>query len=241
MARKREGIDGDHDLVGGLPNPYPSAPHRLPTHGIKITCSGRSFSTAFSACYAAKHFVNLIIKDGYKRASDTKLRSEDWVIVESPELNEILRHKFTPAERRWEIPDHYKWQAFYVATGRRLNLKRSPSYEISPYSQEIRRSQRSQEISRDRRSQRSLEEKNPEVPLSHPHRVSGMGVGRKSGTKGKSPDGKISLSEICSEIGMETSRARRILRSRSDLSHMRQGRWEWDDRDAQAIKEILRK
>lgn len=242
MAGRRSRDEGDHVLASGLRNPYPSAPHRLPTHGFHIRCRGRSFSTNFSACYAAKHFFNLVV-DGeeYKRLSSTKIKTSGGVYLESPELEEILSYKFSsPEEKRWDIPGHYRWQSFYVATGRRLNLRRPKSYEqIGPYSQEIRRAT-SPEISEGSRSFPTDRSHSP-IPRM------GGNVDRRpsSGDTGRSVREKrsdrVSLQEICDEIGMETSRARRILRARSDLSHARQGRWEWDERDALEIKKILEK
>lgn len=229
MAKRRRRVEDGHDVAGGLANPWPSPPSRLPTHYIRIECEGRKFDTTFSAAYAAWHFLDAIVGDGdFKWLSHERISTSEGVIVYSPELEEIVEYDPTPEEEAWEIPPIYKWQCFYVATGRKLKRKSTlDSQSSSPQSAHSR----------------------PGSPSPHPPDGERRGTTASGGptagggneARRNSGDGTISISEICERIGMEPSRARRILRARADLAHLPKGRWSWDARDVDAIIAILQK
>lgn len=60
---------------------------------------------------------------------------------------------------------------------------------------------------------------------------------KKAPKKGKRDTGSVSLKDICSELGIDPSKARRILRKKLD----NQGRWEWSDPEIiKKVKNILK-
>jgi hypothetical protein len=233
MARRRRGIPESHRVVEGLEKPWPSAPGRLAKFYIRIACEGRRFDATFAACYAAWHFLDAAIGDGeFKWISHERIRTTEGVEIYSPELEDIVEYDPTPEEEAWDLPEVYKWQCFYVSTGRKLEKKIKKNIP-------------------DVDSDKVFSREDPVASLPPPHKgvggqrrhaegVSLSSNGKVSSEVSSSSSSKVSISEICERIGMEPSKARRILRARADLSHMPKGRWAWDDRDVDAIIRILR-
>jgi hypothetical protein len=200
--RRRRAVDGD-EVAEGLPNPHPSSPLRLPTHYIGITCGKRYHSETFSAAYAARAFVDHVVGDQtYKWLSHTKIRTEEGVIVDSPQLEDIIEHDLTPAEKEWSISDEDKRTIFYVATGRRLRIR--------PFN--------------DKKMYDSVAE-----PI------------KQERIRKESPDGLVSIADICARIGMDPSKARRALRASTQLAHQAKGRWAWPESEVDAIIKIIKK
>jgi hypothetical protein len=203
--RRRRAVDGD-EVVEGLPHPYPSSPRRLPTHFIGITCGKRYHSETFSAAYAARAFVDHVVGDqAYKWLSHTKIRTEEDVIVESPQLEDIIEHDLTPAEKEWSISDEDKRTIFYVVTGRRLRIR--------PFN--------------DKKMYDSVAEP---IKAIQQERI------RK-----ESPNGLVSIADICARIGMDPTKARRALRASTQLAHQAKGRWAWPESEVDAIIKIIKK
>jgi len=203
--RRRRTVDGD-EVAEGLPHPYPSSPIRLPTHFIGITCGKRYHSETFAAAYAARAFVDHIIGDQkYKWLSHTRIRTEENVIVDSPELEDIIEHELTPAEEAWQLSDQCKRQIFYVATGRRLRVR--------PFN--------------DKKMYDSVAEPIKAIQQERIRR--------------ESPDGLVSIADICTRIGMDPSKARRALRASTQLAHQAKGRWAWPESEVDAIIKIIKK
>jgi hypothetical protein len=201
--RRRRAVDGD-EVVEGLPHPYPSSPRRLPTQYVSVTCGKRYHSETFAATYAARAFVDHVVGDqAYKWLSHTKIRTEEDVIVESPQLEDIIEHDLTPAEEAWSLSDQCKRTIFYVVTGRRLRVR--------PFN--------------DKKMYDSVAE-----PAIQQERI-----------RRESPDGLVSIGDICARIGMDPSKARRTLRASTQLAHQARGRWAWPDSEVDAIIKILKK
>ena len=206
--RRRRTVDGD-EVAEGLPHPYPSSPIRLPTHFIGITCGKRYHSETFAAAYAARAFVDHVVGDqSYKWLSHTRIRTEENVIVDSPELEDIIEHELTPAEEAWQLSDQCKRQIFYVATGRRLRIR--------PFKKPIETDRVVQTI-RDNPM-------GPSFAITKP-----------------SPDGLVSIADICARIGMDPSKARRALRASTQIAHQAKGRWAWPESEVDAIIKIIKK
>jgi hypothetical protein len=203
--RRRRTVDGD-EVAEGLPHPYPSSPIRLPTHFIGITCGKRYHSETFAATYAARAFVDHVVGDqSYKWLSHTRIRTEENVIVDSPELEDIIEHELTPAEEAWQLSDQCKRQIFYVATGRRLRIR--------PFN--------------DKKMYDSVAEPIKAIQQERIRR--------------ESPDGLVSIADICARIGMDPSKARRALRASTQIAHQAKGRWAWPESEVSEIIKIIKK
>jgi hypothetical protein len=210
--RRRRAVDGD-EVVEGLSHPYPSSPRRLPTHYVSITCGKRYHSETFSAAYAARAFVDHVVGDqAYKWLSHTKIRTEEDVIVESPQLEDIIEHDLTPAEKEWSISDEDKRTIFYVVTGRRLRIR--PFNDKKMY----------ESVADPKRVVQTIRDN----PMGPSFAIS-------------KPNGLVSIGDICARIGMDPSKARRTLRASTQLAHQARGRWAWPDSEVDAIIKILKK
>jgi hypothetical protein len=112
-----------------LPEPFPSAPKRSATHELKFEKKGGIVAVhLFGAAYAAKHFLEAVMKkDKFKWLKRDRIELSELALeIVSPELEDLIEHKFTPQERDWELPDPFPMHALHLR-GEKPAPKKAPA------------------------------------------------------------------------------------------------------------------
>lgn len=99
----------------------PSPPKRPAKYSMSFTRRNNFLgSHSWAATYAAKHFFDAIFGDAkLKWLDDFTVTDPDTELTCKcePNLEEIIEHKFTKAEREWMLPTPYKEYAHFIRTG----------------------------------------------------------------------------------------------------------------------------
>jgi hypothetical protein len=103
-----------------LADPFPHPPQKAGKYQVRIfRDKDLKALLIFAACYAARHFVDLCLKDQkWDYVGDHRLEADDGhILIWSEQLHEIMDHKMTQEEAAWELPRPYPNYAHMVLDG----------------------------------------------------------------------------------------------------------------------------
>lgn len=109
--KKMEGeVPFKSEVKGKLREPFPSSPKNPPICEVKVTHAEKEMEHlhTFAAWYSAKKFIEALTKDRkVKEINPNVIKTDDGIKIKSPNLEDILGHKYNALEEEWEIPDPY--------------------------------------------------------------------------------------------------------------------------------------
>lgn len=167
-----------------LEHPYPSNPHRPTKFFIYVNKNGRNLGVGFSAIYAAKKYLDLLIGDdtiskikGITGEEDSLITSSG-ILIRAHRIDNILNYEYTKNEASWSLgePDYSSVIRF---------RSRATAIEESPQVVEVK-----------------LKDKPRLVEAPKPDKVSKP-----------SKEGLTTIAQIAESLKMESREARSILRS----------------------------
>lgn len=122
---------------------FPSAPRRsakyeLHCHIVQDEEEVKNEVRLFGATFSAKKFVEALIGDDkFEWTSDHAIRTAKHIVIHSHDLTEIMEHKYSNDERKWELPEPYASEAKYFAVRRPSTKERvEEGQSVAPTSKE---------------------------------------------------------------------------------------------------------
>lgn len=222
MARSKKSANNGERQVNqmtGLAEPFPASPTRPPKYAVYVSYphdaepgAKRLIVMAFSATYAAQHFVNAALQDGkfkWKKANaalgvkvpDT-IVGENGVEIRCPQgMEEIIEYEMSSAEEQWELPAYYVAQCDMV---RREYREDAPTHDPET----------GEKVKKPKKEPKPKKEKIDKTGL-------------------------ISVGEIAEDMEIDARDARAALRKQK-VDKPAAG-WAWPESEVEAIKKAIKK
>lgn len=103
-----------------MEQPFPSSPVRPPRFSVSVYRDGMfAASFSFYAAYAARHFLDdFQEEEEYHEVGQYRLESPDGrFVLKSDGLPELVAHRMTAEERKWQLPTPYPKTIMQIKTG----------------------------------------------------------------------------------------------------------------------------
>lgn len=117
----------------GLKEPFPSAPKRWGQYCIWSEFKGRMMIRSFCEKYAAKYYLDELIKgSNITWISDKEILIADGPVVKSDYLEELMEHEFTKKEEQWKLPPNYAAECDAFRRGEKVTMSDGNNQSASP-------------------------------------------------------------------------------------------------------------